>query len=283
MTQQSPKKSTKRSWKKSAGFMLSFVLFLGLVGLFFSLDLWLGFLNKQTVVTAVADSQYSDRSYEQLREDLEALMKSHELDSDIALAIVDENEFYAASGNRITAALKGETTKVDADTFRGDLADAINSELVNQNLPLTPEIKSSVDEIVFTAGNLYENHANFQFGEQFFNVRHDMMPLVRNLGLLSLAISLVSVIALASLYRRRHAALSLINYALIGAVMANLLVAGLLYVTNPIGETTAALYYQNFIDQYIFQSLVPVSVISLIGLVVAGVLWVAIRRVQKEE
>ena len=76
--------------------------------------------------------------------------------------------------------------------------------------------------------------------------------------------------------------MSYINYALFGSVLANLLVVGLLYVTNPMSETAASLYYQNFIDNYITHSLVPGLGLSAMGLIVSGVLWVTIRRMQKE-
>lgn len=282
MPQDKMKTSRKASWKKSAGFALTFVLFLGICGMFFSLDLWLGFLNKQSVVTAVADSQYSARAYEQLREDMEALMKAHNLESEAALALLDENAFFAASGNLITATLKGDTTRIDTGVFQQDLSTEIKSTLTDNGVPMTAEMTQSIEEVVFTAGSLYDNHSYFQFGEQFFKARVNMVPMVRNMFFVSLGMTVVIGLALMVFYNRRHTAISYINYALFGAVIANMLVIGLLYVTNPLGEAVTALYYQNFIDHYLAQSLVPGIGLSSIGLVVTGVLWVTIRRIQKE-
>jgi hypothetical protein len=284
MSQQTHNNSIKRkrTWKKSAGFVLSFVLFLGLCGMFFSLDLWIGFLNKQSVVTAAADSQYPARAYEQLKEDLEALMKEHSLDSQAALTLVSENEFYVASGNQITASLKGETNRTNTLEFQQKLLLTINQTLTDGGVPLTAEINQAVNEVVFTAGNLYSTHASFQFGDQFTKAREKMVPILRMMFFVSCGISFIAGLALVVFYRRRHAALSYINYALFGSVIANLLVVGLLYVTNPMGKTDASLYYQNFIERYITQSLIPGLGLSAIGLIIAGVLWVIIRRIQKE-
>ena len=292
MAQQASKNSIKRTWKKSAGFVLAFVLFLGFCGMFFSLDLWLGFLNKQSVVTAVADSQYSARAYEQMREDLEALMKDHSLEGETALALVDEDEFYTASGNMIKKTMKekaqDEPSQEDlilegsTSQFQWSLNDEITRQLTDKGIAITPELKLAIEEIAFKAGSIYSQHIDFQFGEQFTKARETMVPMLQMMFFVSLGISFVAGMALILFYRRRHAALSYINYALFGSVIANLLVVGLLYVTNPMGETTASLYYQNFIEQYITQSLVPGLGLSAIGLIVAGVLWVAIRRIQKE-
>jgi hypothetical protein len=232
-------------------------------------------------MNAAANSQYSARAYEQLREDLETLMAAHQLDPQIALDLVDENAFYAASGNQITATLKGKTTGVDTDKFQEGLANAINKELTENQPPSTLESTLPVEEIVLTAGNLYHNHAYFQFGEEFFKTRNALMPWAQKILIVSLGVALIYVIALLFVYSRRHFSLSLINYALLGAVIANLLVAGLLYVKNPMVETTTVLYYKTFIDQYITQSMVPVLAISLIGLIVACTLWAIIRKDHK--
>lgn len=282
MPQDKMKTSKKASWKKSAGFVLSFVLFLGICGMFFSLDLWLGFLNKQSVVTAVADSQYSARAYEQLREDMEALMKAHNLESEAALALLDENSFYTANGNLITATLKGETSRINTTSFRSDLSTEIKSYLKDYGVPQTAEITVSIEEVVFTAGNLYDNHTYFQFGEQLFKARSNMVPMVRNMFFVSLGMTVVIGLALMVFYRRRHTAIGYINYALFGAALANLLVVGLLYVTNPLGDAVTAIYYQNFIEHYLAQSLIPGIGLSSIGLIVTAILWMTIRRIQEE-
>jgi len=275
--------SSRKPWKKATGFVLAFVLFLGICGVFFSLDLWLGFLNKQTVVTAAAESQYSARAYEQLREDMEALMKAHSLDPEPALSLLDENQFLTVSGNRIDATLKGNTHRVNTMDLQWDLRDEINRQLKAAGVPITNEITAVVDEIVFTGGNLYDKHGYFQFGEEFMKARANSLTPVRLMFAFSLAASLVLAVFLGFAYRRRHWGLSLINYSLFGAVIANALVVGLLLVTNPIGETEASLYYQQFIDQYLKTSLVPGIGLCLLGLIVCGVLWVTIRRLKQEE
>jgi hypothetical protein len=240
MTNQSATTSSRtfprKPWKKATGFVLAFVLFLGICGVFFSLDLWLGFLNKQTVVTAAAESQYSARAYEQLREDMEALMKAHSLDPEPVLALLDENQFLTTSGNRIAATLKGNTHRINTADLQWDLRDEIYRQLEMGGVPTIPEIDGVADEIVFTAGNLYDKHGYFQFGEAFMKARENSLPVVRIMFLVCLLASVALALILGFAYRRRHWGLSLINYSLFGGVIANALVVGLLYAPTPSGK-----------------------------------------------
>ena len=276
------KGSRKRDWKKPIGFVLAFVLFLGICGVFFSLDLWLGFLNKQTVVTAVAKSEYSARAYEQLREDMETLMKNHMLDPEPALALLDEDQFYTDSDNSVKATLNGQRERVDTTDLKQDLKKEIYSQLTVEGVPVTSEIATAVDEIVFTGANLYDNHTYFQFGEEFVKAKILTMPTLILMLIVSGAVSVLLALVIGIAYRRRHAAMSLIGYSLFAAVISNFLVMALLYVTNPIEETAAAAYYQNYVNHYLETSLVPGIGLSCLGLIICAVLWTTIRRSRRE-
>lgn len=282
----SPKNPNRKSktgiWKQAMGFALAFLLFLCVLGLFVSLDLRLGLLNQQTVVTAVAKSEYSLRAYEQLREDMEALIKSHGLDPKPVLSLLDENQFYAASGNRIDGTLQGDTERIDTTVLQKDLRGEIQKQLLANGVPLTPAIATAVDEIAFAGGNLYDKHGYFQFGEELMKAKQQTLPMAKNLFLVSLAGSALLTALLAVLYRRRHLGLSLINYALFAGVLANGAIVTLLYATNPIGEAMAAPYYLHFIDQYLLTSLVPGIGLCGIGLIVCTILWVTNRRIREE-
>jgi hypothetical protein len=272
----------KRDWKKPIGFVLAFVLFLSICGVFFSLDLWLGFLNKQTVVTAVAKSEYSARAYEQLREDMEALMKNHMLDSEPALALLDENQFYTDSDNSLKATLNGQRDRIDTAGLKGDLKKEIYDQLTADGVPVTAEIATAVDEIAFTGANLYDNHTYFQFGEEFMKAKILTLPTVILMLIVSATTAALLALVIGLAYRRRRAAMSLIGYSLFAAVIANFLVMALLFVTNPIGQTAAAAYYQNFINHYLETSLVPAIGLSCLGLIICAVLWTTIRRSRRE-
>ena len=276
------KGSRKRDWKKPIGFVLAFVLFLGICGVFFSLDLWLGFLNKQTVVTAVAKSEYSARAYEQLREDMETLMKNHMLDPEPALALLDEDQFYTDSDNSVKATLNVQRERVDTTDLKQDLKKEIYSQLTVEGVPVTSEIATAVDEIVFTGANLYDNHTYFQFGEEFVKAKILTMPTLILMLIVSGAVSVLLALVIGIAYRRRHAAMSLIGYSLFAAVISNFLVMALLYVTNPIEETAAAAYYQNYVNHYLETSLVPGIGLSCLGLIICAVLWTTIRRSRRE-
>jgi len=269
-------------WKKAIGFMLAFALFLSITTTFLPLDFLLGFLSRQTILSATSQSHYVDGAYQQFQEDLENLAKRYELPSETLDGVVSENRFIADSGNSMTAALAGKHRTADTDPLEAAIQKRIQQYFDQRGIPSRATLRESTKEMTAAAASLYRVHTSFHFGEEIIKAKIDLMPFIVGM----IGASLIAIFALVAmlmiLFRGTRSAWNYITYALTAAVAANLIVAIVLYIGHPMELETASDYYKTFIDHYFTQSLIPAVGISAMGAALTGALVYSLRRIKRE-
>lgn len=269
-------------WKKAIGFILAFVLFLSIVMTFLSLDFLLGFLSRQTILSATSQSQYVDGAYQQFQEDLENLAKGYKLPGQTVDGLVDESQFIADSGNSMDAALAGKYRVADTDALETALKQRTKAYFDSLGIPVNKALAASVDELATAAASLYRVHTSFHFGEEIIHAKMVLMPFIMGMMGASLILLVTIVIILMIMFRGTKGAWNYITYALTAAVAANLIVALVLLIGHPMELETASDYYRNFIDHYFTQSLIPAIGISAMGAALTGALVYSLRRIKRE-
>ena len=270
----------RRKFRKAISIILAFLIFLSIFVFQFCLDMKIGYFSDKTLVNSINNSRYTEESYKELMGKMNELVTSHKLPKTVLKGVIKEEEYYVQRGNSIKRSLKSQFYSVDTYEIERRLGDNIKKYFEKNQVKVSTSVLMGVSDIMASAGKIYSDYSQFHFGVYLAKSSSRLSDTLNLIMGISALVSIIIMVVLMAIHRRKHRAIRCITYGIIAASFSNIIISIISFIKLKNTLETGQNAFNDFATCFLNESFIGAMVISLAGLLISAALMFIIHRIK---
>lgn len=266
----------KKKYRTALSLAVSFFLAVFLCLLFLCLELAAGCFSEREFQKALRSSSYGAEMEASVSQRIKELFEAQELPTALVDQVLGEKDLYVLFHNYSEMRSgKGQ------EDFQGSFRTALDSYLQEAGIQQTENIQNAIEILAKEAGEICERALYPGFVDKYYETAQAMKTNLAILAAAAFLLSAACVAALLSMYHYKHRAVRYMAYSAIAATAFN--ISGLIYLGSASVLQISGVgpdYYQDFLEQYQAQALAPWYLVSGMGVVLAVLLLLLMKRLK---
>jgi len=255
---------------------LSFFLTISIIGIYISVELQLGYLNKDNIRTSIISSGYTTKAQAKFQDEVMDILSEYNISKDIGGEIADENAVYIAVSNYTDGVLSGSNSK--NENYQNEIEEIVTNYFTENNIFITDGMKLNITEIATEITGLYKQYITPNFISILFDQIKEYRSLITIYQIVSIGLFFGISIVLFWIWRHKHRAMRCIAMSLITSVAVNALITFFIWKSDVIRQLNVGPdFYLDFLLEYKNNGIVHWYIVTGIGLVLCIVSLAAVK------
>lgn len=268
----------KGTGRTALSITLTLIITASMVLIMTALTILTGLGNRDALRSQINRSTYFDDVMKKMNSYIETTADEHNVPTDIFEGIITARQINLDSGRYMSAAFENEKADINTDKINKQLWQRIDEYIRVQNISMTDELKTSMNEWLNTIIRNYKSSAGFTFVEEYSQIRSTYISKIYIVMTASIAAIVISGVILTLLYRRKYISIS---YILDGTVAASLIQIMTTYIMSRMVKLPEDYsnndVYKSIINNFIKSGIVQGYYMVSIGVVVSVIMIVLIQ------
>lgn len=259
------------SWFFALMLTLMFFVLLTFLGLF------LGYFRNQEIRNKISESSYYNKAYQQLEEDIQSIMTSYGMPSDLLQEVITLERVYVTGRNYVEHSLKGVEKEIPIEEVRKELDEVLTEHVISRGTEITTEVRVGIDECITHVLSRYQQSIRLPFINEMIGYKHSISKIGMRVIPVAGVLALVLILLLLKIHPYKHQGVRYINYSVIAS--SSLISIGSVWLLSlPFYQNIQVEpeHYSLFIKQHMSWSIKLYLILGIMGLVVGVTLFTLI-------
>lgn len=271
-------KDSSKFLRKAVSVIFSFFLFLAMTTLFFIVGIYFGLFNDNNFLNKMNESNYYNEIYEKVIENVTEVLGKADIPKSVGKKVFTLKRVYIDEKNYVEQTLNGNKYTIDTEKLKSNLEKYVYQYLETENIMLTEEIATGVDNVIELSVREYERIITFTLADYYQQYKGEFSKYVPIVLGISCGLMVGLSILLLMIHKRKYRGIRYIAYSTLGAALMNLLPAVYLLLSKKYeGIQVQPKYYQNFLVSHIQSDLNMFIYVSIMGFVLFTILLLIIK------
>lgn len=271
-------KDNSKFLRKAVSVIFSFFLFLAMTTLFFIVGIYFGLFNDNNFLNKMNENNYYNEIYEKVTEKVTEVLDKADIPKSVGKKVFTLKRVYIDEKNYVEQTLNGNKYTINTEKLKSNLRKYVYQYLETENITLTEEIATGVDNVIELSVREYERIITFTLADYYQQYKGEFSKYVPIVLGISCGLMVGLSILLLMIHKRKYRGIRYIAYSTLGAALMNLLPAVYLLLSKKYERIQVQpKYYQNFLVSHIQSDLNMFIYVSIMGFVLFTILLLIIK------